>query len=211
MFNNFDIVAPLYQIGESLCFGKLLQTSRIAFSDNIESSNNVLLLGEGRGFFLNYLLNLNKKCVVSVVESSSVMIRYQKSMIAHHDIDRVSFYNVPLQKFKSCKKFDLVCSFYFWDCFRSSEINFLLPKAVTYLSNGGYWINSDFVDGQFRRNKINFLKIRIMYLFFQLLTGIRASSVLKFGSYAAKNSLSLKISREIEPNFIRSELFQKII
>lgn len=211
MPNNFNIISPLYQIGELLFFGDLLQESRIQFRDNLTSPKSVLLLGEGRGNFLKFLLSLNKKCLVTVVESSSVMIRYQKSIIPKKDMDRVYFKNIPLEKFRSNIEFDLVCSFYFWDCFNSREINLLLPNVVKFLSDRGYWMNADFVDVKFKDNKINFLKLRIMYFLFKIFTGISASKVVSFRRHAVTTSLHLIDSKEIQANFIRSELFQKII
>lgn len=211
MPNDFNIIAPIYQIGEFFCFGDLLQESRIQFRDNLISPKFVLLLGEGRGYFLKSLLSLNKKCQVTVVESSSVMIRYQKSIIPKKDLDRVYFKNIPLEKFNSYTRFDLVCSFYFWDCFSTGEIKLLLPNVVKFLSDRGYWMNADFVDVKFQDNKINFLKLRIMYFLFKIFTGISASKVDPFKIHAVTNSLHLKDSKEIKTNFIRSELFQKII
>ena len=211
MPNNFNIIAPLYRIGEFLCFGDLLQESRMQFTDNLSSPKFVLLLGEGRGYFLKSLLCLNKKCFVTVVESSSVMIRYQKSIIPKKDLDRVYFKNISLENFYSYTKFDLVCSFYFWDCFSDEEINLLLPKVVKVLSDRGYWINADFVDLGFKENKINFLKLRIMYSLFKIFTGISTSRVAPFKNHAVANSLYLKDSKEIQAKFIRSELFQKIV
>ena len=210
MSNNFNNIAPLYQIGEFLCFRNLLQESRIQFTDNLTFPKFVLLLGEGRGYFLKSLLSLNKKCFVTVVESSSVMIRYQKSIIPKKDLDRVYFKNISLENFYSNKKFDLVCSFYFWDCFSIGEINFLLPRVVKVLSDRGYWINADFVDLGFKDNKINFLKLRIMYFLFKIFTGIKASKVAPFKNHAEANSLYLRDSKEIQTKFIKSELFQKI-
>ena len=78
MSNTFNTISPLCQVGELLFFGNLLQESRIQFRDNLTSPKFVLLLGEGGGNFLKFLLSSNKKCLVTVVESSLVMIRYQK-------------------------------------------------------------------------------------------------------------------------------------
>jgi hypothetical protein len=61
------------------------------------------------------------------------------------------------------------------------------------------------------RNYIPYFKIRLLYLFFHLTTGIRAWRVEPFRNFAEENGLhSLKID-ETKKNFIYTELFQKII
>ena len=143
---SFDHIAPFYNIGENVFFGNQLHLARTFFIDELMNSRSVLLLGEGRGRFLQELLAININCSVTIVDSSSRMIRYQKSKVTKENFDRVNFNCVSIETFSTNQKFDLICSFFFWDCFTVQQINQLVPFCSTLLVAKGLWINSDFMD-----------------------------------------------------------------
>ena len=175
------------------------------------NSRSVLLLGEGRGKFLQELLAINHCCSVTIVDSSTRMIRYQKSIVTKDNLDRVNFHCVSIETFSTNQKFDLICSFFFWDCFTVQQINKLVPSCSRLLLTKGLWINSDFIDLMNHRNYTNYFKIRLLYLFFHLTTGIRAWRVEPFKFFAEENGLRLLKIDETKKNFISTELYQNII
>ncbi len=61
------------------------------------------------------------------------------------------------------------------------------------------------------KNYVNYFKIRLLYLFFHLTTGIRAWRVEPFRNFAQENGLRLLKTDETKKNFICTELYQKII
>jgi ubiquinone/menaquinone biosynthesis C-methylase UbiE len=208
---TFNRVAPFYEIGEKFFFGNRLELARTVFAEKFKHSRNVLLLGEGRGSFLNQLLKINKFCNVTVVDSSSRMIQFQKIKISKENSKRVNFICSPLEYFISTEEFDLICSFFFWDCFVSEQMNHLIAKCSQFLQKGGFWVNGDFEDIKSFKNGLNFLKIRLMYIFFHLTTGISAWNIEPFRKYAKSNALESLEIKKIEENFIHTELFQKLI
>ena len=207
---NFNLLAPIYDFGEKLFFGDLLASSRNRFLNYSTNSSSVLILGEGRGQFLNQLLRVNQTCKVTVVESSSRMIEKQKDLIPKKHLNRVTFKCISIDVFIADQSYDLICSHYFWDCFSYREISTFLPYFIELLCNGGFWINTDFIDNTKGGTKLNFLKIRFLYLFFSLTTGILARKVEPFYQVASRNSLKLLDYEEIHPSFIRSEVFKKV-
>jgi cyclopropane fatty-acyl-phospholipid synthase-like methyltransferase len=208
---SFDHIAPIYNIGENFFFGNRLNLARTVFTDELMNSRSVLLLGEGRGKFLEELLAINHCCSVTIVDSSTRMIRYQKSKVTKANFDRVNFHCVSIETFTTNQKFDLICSFFFWDCFTVQQINKLVPSCIKLLLTKGLWINSDFIDLMNQRNYTNYFKIRLLYLFFHLTTGIRAWRVEPFKIFAEANGLRLLKIDETKKNFISTELYQKII
>jgi len=208
---SFDHIAPIYNIGENIFFGNQLNLARTVFTDELMNSHSVLLLGEGRGKFLRELLAINHNCSVTIVDSSSRMIRYQKSKVSKANFDRVNFHCVSIETFSTNQKFDLICSFFFWDCFTVQQINKLVPSCSTLLLTKGLWITSDFIDLMNHKNYVNYFKIRLLYLFFHLTTGIRAWRVEPFRNFAQENGLRLLKTDETKKNFICTELYQKII
>jgi 2-polyprenyl-3-methyl-5-hydroxy-6-metoxy-1,4-benzoquinol methylase len=167
-------------------------------------------VGEGCGKFLNDLLRRNEFCEVTIIDSSSEMIRIQKQLILPKDIHRVSFYCISINEFIVDRSFDLICTHFFWDCFSYKEIFTFLPHCMNLLKNDGFWINSDFIDSEDRVLCPNYLKIRVMYWFFRISTRISARKVESFYHLTIKNSLQLIDYDEIRTGFIKSEVFKKI-
>jgi cyclopropane fatty-acyl-phospholipid synthase-like methyltransferase len=207
---NFNLIAPIYDFGENFFFGNLLVFTRNRFLNYSINSKSVLILGEGRGQFLNQLLCVNQTCKVTVVESSTKMIQKQKELISNKHLNRVSFHCISVDEFNTDQYYDLVCTHFFWDCFTQRQILNFLPHFTKFLKKDGFWINSDFVDCKSGEMNLNSIKIRILYLFFRLTTGILARRVEPFCKYAFKNSLQIKDYEEILPNFIKSEVFKKV-
>ncbi|MBT3668573.1 MAG: class I SAM-dependent methyltransferase [Opitutae bacterium] len=206
---NFNGVARFYNFSEKFFFGNLLDRSRNRFLNYCTKINSILILGEGCGQFLIELLRVNEFCEVSIIESSSEMICIQKCLLLEKDIDRVSFHCIPIDELIVSKSFDLICTHFFWDCFSYREISTFLPYYTKLLKKDGIWLNSDFVDSDNRLLHADFLKIRLMYWFFRITTGIRARKVEPFYHHAIKNSLQLIDHDEIRSGFIKSEVFKK--
>ena len=127
-------------------FGEKLDFHRRLFPKTLRISDKVLLLGEGRGKFLQFLLNENKTCEVTIVESSKRMAQLIYNLIPRRDRFRVEIKNISIEHYKSDQRFDLICSFFFWDCFSEYQLNRHIPSILKLLCNKGHWHNADFVD-----------------------------------------------------------------
>ena len=65
----FDKVASVYGFLEKALFGSNLQRMRLQYLNRMEKPKQILLVGEGCGF-LERLLEVNEKAVITVVEPS---------------------------------------------------------------------------------------------------------------------------------------------
>ena len=90
---EFNKIAPYYSFLESLLFGGALQASRTSFIHHLVDSENILLIGEGRGRLLKELLTLNPKAEVQVIEQSTRMIEKMKWDLKQFDLKKVTFIN----------------------------------------------------------------------------------------------------------------------
>lgn len=211
---NFDRVARFYSLAEKIFFGEGLNNARTYFAQYSKLTKTVLLVGEGRGHFLKFLLNQNQFCKITVVDSSGQMIKLMKSKIGPNDLNRVDFHNTRLENFTPKVKYDLVCTFFFWDCFSTFELNNLVPKFLDFLKVDGIWINADFIDGinNFSfSNILNFLKLRVLFLFFRITTGINAKKVEPLEVYLEKNLIKQIGFHKNKNRFIKTEAFQKFV
>ena len=123
MSSGFDRIAPFYGVFESFLFGSKLQEMRCAYLDQLAERRDILLIGEGTGLFLERLLQVNPKTNVTVVEQSAEMMERSRNRVAEKDSSRVHFLKVSLQGFKPVRRFDAVCTFFFWDFSRPFFIN----------------------------------------------------------------------------------------
>ena len=165
---NFDYISPYYSVGERCLFGSKLDFHRRLFPQILRTSHKVLLLGEGKGRFLKYLLKENSSCEITIIESSRKMVESINKLILTQDRFRVEIKNIPIERYKCDQKFDFICSFFFWDCFSDYQLNRYLPQILNLLCDKGYWHNADFVD-QPQITCFQFLKILFLsgcYIYF---------------------------------------------
>ena len=209
----FDKVAIVYGVLEKTLFGSKLQEMRCRYLNRIENSKEILLVGEGCGFFLIKLLEVNSEAMITVVEPSKNMIRQAESKVPHKDRKRVAFCNVALGQFSSTEKFDAICTFFFWDCFRENQMKAMFPILLDFLRHDGSLINVDFAEPssfEGRRYKIShFILLRILYGFFGLATGIESTRVLEIEPIAWENGLFTKDTHEDEKLPFRGHVFRR--
>lgn len=210
---NFDSIAPFYSLGERYFFGEKLNFHRKLFPHTLKISKKILLLGEGRGKFLHFLLEKNNSCEITIIESSKRMTEFIYNVIPRRDRFRVEIKNISIEDYKSDQRFDLICSFFFWDCFSEYHLHRYIPLILDLLENKGYWHSADFIE----HSKINsyqtlknFIFIRLLYLFFDYTTGLDVKTVFPIRSIILKSNMRLIHSVESSNKLLKSDLFRKI-
>ena len=212
MPSGFDRIAPFYGVFESFLFGSKLQEMRCVYLDQLSDRRDILLIGEGTGLFLERLLKVNPKTNVTVVEQSVEMMERSKNRVVAEDSGRVTFHKVALQEFDSVKRFDAVCTFFFWDCFEQSQLRAMLPILSKYTKGESLWIDVDFFEiqqGAPLSKCWHFMLIRVLYGFFGLATGIEARQVVEIEPLAKQNGFSVIASDRSEKFPIRARIFKK--
>lgn len=209
----FDKVASSYLFLEKALFGSSLQQMRCSHLSHIENSKKILLVGEGCGFFLRRLLEVNQEAMITVVEPSERMVQQAKSRVPDHDRQRVFFCKTPLEEFLPQVQFNAACTCFLWDCFEENQIKKLLPKVLDCLESGGFLINVDFAEtrsSEGRRFKIShFILLRMLYGFFRFTTGIESTRVTEIKPMAESNGFYVMDSRNHEKLPILSEVFRR--
>ena len=209
----FDKVAIAYGFLEKALFGSSLQQMRCRYLNQIEDSKKILLVGEGCGFFLKKLLEVNAEAMITVVEPSENMINQAASRVPHKDRKRVVFCNAAFGQFVPAGTFDAACTFFFWDCFRENQTKAMLPSLLDCLDPDGLLINADFVEPSSsvgRRFKIShFILLRILYGFFGFATGIESTRVIEIEPVASGNGYFAKDTHLHETLPIKAQIFQR--
>jgi ubiquinone/menaquinone biosynthesis C-methylase UbiE len=177
---NFDRVAAIYRWAEYLSLGPLLQRTRTALLNQLDTPRHALVLGDGDGRFLQQLLlryprsnalavdisaamlqRLRNRCARSVPNASTRLTTLQSSAL---DIDLPDLDLEP----------DLIVTHFLLDCFSQPEVDALVARLAPQLAPGALWLVSDFA---LPSNPILRLLARLyvaaLYAAFRMLTGLR--------------------------------------
>jgi cyclopropane fatty-acyl-phospholipid synthase-like methyltransferase len=173
---SFDTLAPFYRTMECLSAGGKLQRCRTAFLDEIPQPRNILLAGEGHGRFLPLCAAKFPEARITVIDSSSAMLEIARRKVAS---DKVTFLHVDVLKWEGLPgNFDLIVTNFFLDCFPPEELAVVVSRLASSATADANWLLADFEvpDGcaaSFRSRII----LAMLYTFFRLFTGLRASSL----------------------------------
>lgn len=178
---SFDTLAPYYRAMEAVAAGGIMQRCRTAYLDEVSDCRQALLLGEGPGKFLAELLQSNPRVQITCVERSPRMIAEARRQLAKHELNgtRVKFVPADALHWQPAdKKFDLVTTHFFLDCFRSDELAGLITRVAASTTAQARWLHTDFrvpAHG-WRRWRAKVL-LALMYTFFRAATGLSASQL----------------------------------
>ncbi len=170
---NFNHIARLYRWLEYLTLGPALERCRLHFLPRLLQARRALVLGDGDGRFLAHLLAHNPHIRADAVDLSPVMLhllRQQSNAPARLQIHLANALN-----FQPSGPYDLVITHFFLDCLSTPELNLLASRLAPHLAPGALWLFSDFriPSGPLRLPAK--LLIRLLYLAFRLLTGLRVT------------------------------------
>ncbi len=177
---KFDTIAKYYNFLEILAFGRILYGTRIYLLNRTSNPLNILLVGEGTGCFLKYLVNCYPKSSITILDSSNRMI---KIMQGHNEISKVQNITILQQdyfKHAPAIKYDLIFTNFFLDCFKSSDVLEIVGKIRLMLNGTGEWRDVDFTMPH-RRNLLNYnyhqLIFKVLYNSFRLICKIESVAI----------------------------------
>lgn len=175
---SYDTLAPHYAWLETLTFGRALQRARCAplASWRGEDPDNVLLLGDGDGRFLEQALKRWEKSDFTWIDQSGEMLRLARKRVSS---GRVYFLQADVRRALGeidPGSFDVVVTHFFLDGFTMPVLEIIIPEIERCLAPGGVWFISEFnAQRRWRR-----LLLAGMYRFFNIVTGMEAN---KFPEY----------------------------
>lgn len=172
---SFDRVARPYRWMEYLTFGHALERCRNHFLPKLADCRSALVLGDGDGRFLAALLATNPHLHADAVDSSRTMLRLLERRVqaAIGSTSRLRTHHIDALSFVPGGHYDLVVSHFFLDCLNSLQIEALCARLAPYLEPHARWVISDFrIPAGPMRWPARAI-VRLLYLAFRLLTGLR--------------------------------------
>ena len=180
MKSKFDIIAKYYKILEILAFGKNLLNTRLYLLTKNKSQYKILIIGEGTGSFLKYLVNCYPKSSITIIDSSNKMNKIIEKFNQTSKNENITIFKQDYLKYISAFKYDLIYTNFFLDCFKSSDVLKIVTKIKLMLNESGEWNDVEFTKSQksnFLNHNYNKLILNILYKFFRFICKIESSSI----------------------------------
>ena len=177
---KFDRVAKYYNLLEILAFGKILYGTRLYFLTRTSKPNNILIVGEGTGHFLKYLVKCYPKSSITIVDSSNRMIKIMRGYNQISKVQNITILQQDYLKHIPRTKYDLIYTNFFLDCFKSTDVLEIVNKIRLMLNEIGEWNDVDFATPDKRNllsyNYNNFI-LKVLYKSFRLVCKIESVSI----------------------------------
>ncbi len=172
---NFDRVARLYRWGEYLTLGPLLKRTREHFLPQLRGAGNALVLGDGDGRFAAALLRQNPALSVHAVDSSAAMLHLLRTRsLRDGTAARLRTTHGSVHGIHAETTTDLLVTHFFLDCLTQDEIAALANGLACQVRPGCLWVLSEFgLPQRWPLRPLAAAYIRLLYLAFRLLTGLR--------------------------------------
>jgi len=202
MKKGYDRIAHFYDRLTRLVFGKSILLSQTLFFDKLQFCNKVLVVGGGTGQWLNNLIKKFPHLKITFVDSSLEMIRLAKKKLELNQ--NVNFIHGTIESVSVNEKFDAVALFYFLDLFSEGELLIVLKSISGRMKSGSTWLVSDFVN----QKKWHAILLWIMYLFFNVFTGLKTKQLPDWQSSLNKITLRQIRQKGFFNNFIQATIYQ---
>lgn len=169
---SFDRLAPHYRWLEWVTAGRVLQQARVAHLAALDSSENILLVGEGPGRFLNALRARRPDVPITVVDSSEHMLAMaQEVALGPTTFEQVDLTHTALPS----KRWDAVVSHCFLDCFAPATLEHVITNLAQAATPQADWLITDFAlpTAGWQRTRARLIHA-LMYRTFRLTTHLEA-------------------------------------
>lgn len=165
---NCDPIARWYRWLEYIGFGKALERRRLAFLHDVADARRALVLGEGDGRFLVFLVEQNRGASIDYVDLSGRMLELARARAG----DRVQYFHANALTFPLPEaEYDLIVTNFFLDCFEESDQAALIERVARAARGDARWLISEFRQPAAWARGV----VGLLYLFFRVTTGLRTA------------------------------------
>lgn len=209
---KFDRVAWIYQAGEYLSFGPMLERCRFFFLPRLAQSRRALILGDGDGRFAARLLAASPELRADAVDGSPAMLRRLRTRATRLGAEhRLANACSDIRSFTpSAVDYDLVATHFFLDCLTATETESLVARLRPHLAPRARWVVSEFQvpPGAPLRAPLCRFVIAALYAAFRLLTGLTVRELPPWRDALARSGFVCASTRSWLGGLLVSELWQ---
>jgi 2-polyprenyl-3-methyl-5-hydroxy-6-metoxy-1,4-benzoquinol methylase len=203
---NFNRIAPVYDILSKMVFGNAIIKSSSCFLDKLPKQGTILFIGGGSGEILPQLIAGNDQLMVDFVELSEKFISKAKIQLSPELHKRVHFIHGDHNDIIPDKKYNAVITFWVVDVYPQQEAEEFCRKIMAHLEPGGMWLFADFIP---TRNIFQKWLVKIMYLFFRIVSNIPALNLPDYESIFQKLDMKVAFNQNFYHGMISSKLLYR--
>lgn len=174
---GFNLLARPYHFLEKVVFADRLQRARCARMEIFLEAEQILLLGEGDGRFLEALLKEGCRAEIICYDLSTAMLDLARKRVAGK-ADKVHFLNGDIHQLSLPLDFqpDVIGAHFFLDCFGENELLDITRRIQGVSRPGCKMVVTDFQmpSGSWFVRSGGRVLICLMLLFFRIFAGITA-------------------------------------
>lgn len=211
---SFDCLAPHYRWMEWVLAGNKLQQCRTSFLRQHADVTNVLILGEGNGRFLVECRRFLRSAQIVCLDASERMLQLARKRLVRNGLETrdVEFITADALTWAAPKlHFDLVVTHFFLDCFRSEQLDQLLPRLAAAATPTASWLLADFQIPESGLARWRAAAIhRLMYWFFGLATQLPARRLTPPDPWLVAHGFRLRERRIADWGLLRSDLWERV-
>ncbi|SDE70389.1 class I SAM-dependent methyltransferase [Terriglobus roseus] len=213
--SGFDRLAKPYRWMEYLSFGTALENCRFHFLPVLRNTRHALLLGDGDGRFTAALLRQATAADAVAIDASGGMLHALKKRCAAVGAERriqtfCTALNNGLSESLPRNHFDLIVTHFFLDCLNDAEVEHIAHDAALCATADARWVISDFhIPDHGAMRLPSRLIVRLLYLAFRLLTGLRAQQLPTHGPILHRNGWQMQQQQTSLGGLLISELWQR--
>lgn len=208
MQNNYDIIAPYYDVLSRLVFFRAQVKAQIDQLVFIPAHSNILIVGGGTGWILEEIAKIHGSGLnITYVEISAKMLELSENRDVKENV--VTYINSPAEDFKTDQKFEVVITAFLFDNFSDEKITFVFNELNGMLKPGGVWLFCDFYYNEDSGKNWQWYLLKTMYLFFNKISNVEAKALINTEkSFTEKGFIQLKTAYYYS-GFIKAITYQK--
>jgi len=205
---DFDRIARPYRWLEYLTMGPLLERTRNHHLARLEGCSQALILGDGDGRFTARLLASCPQLRAEAVDLSGAMLALLRQRCVP-EAARLETHQTDARSYTPRTRPDLVVTHFFLDCLTHPEVEALAARLTPPLAPGALWLVSDFriPDGPLHWPAR--IYVRLLYLAFWLLTGLRTAHLPDHASPLRRCGFTLVAEHRSLLGILTSQLWQR--
>lgn len=176
MKNNYDNIAPYYDRLSRLVFGKAQVNAQLSLLEQVLPNSSILIAGGGTGWILEALaVKYSGGLHITYVESSGVMLALSRKR--NYGQNEVSFVHLAIEDFVAPHTYDTIITPFLFDNFSVENAAKIFVLLDHVLRPGGQWLFTDFAYNRKNNRLWQRLLLRVMYLFFRVISQVEAASL----------------------------------
>jgi|SRR5690554_3524741 len=172
MKNDYNFIAPYYDLLVSIVFGQSVFHAQIECFECLPKKGHVLFIGGGSGKALKLIVDKRPELKITYLERSKKMISLCQKRIGNNP--NVNYSTTELTNLAT-DHYDAILSLFFFDIFEQSEQERLFKLIDDKLKVGGVWLISDFLPPKKWQHKAI---ETLMFMFLKLTTSIASKQIL---------------------------------